>query len=198
MEFSRLRVHRSTARPKTVKLSKLLIPLAALTLCQSVFGANLLQTTTPTLTLSCSTVSGLGSNATVTIKPVTALTGINTLAVTLNAAPTGGVVVTPSSGTLTAGNSATGIVFNVNLANGCVGVTTGAPTFRFAAGGTADITVTVNTTLTATTSGLNPPPSSFALTCVKSGGVWTPGPSQTVNITSAAVGGTPFTVDNSG
>ena len=160
----------------------------------SLQATNLLTATPSSVTLSCSTSAGPGS-ATVVVKPVTALTGVNTIAVTLGAL-TGGVVVTPPVTTsLSTANQTAGLTYTLSLANGCVGVTTSAPTFHFSAGGVSDVTVTVNTTLTATTSGLSVSPSPLIVTCAKNGGTYTPAAAKTVSVTSAATGGTPFTVD---
>ena len=166
-------------------------------IANTVYGFSL--TSTPsTVTLSCTTTGGPGTAATIVIKPVTLLTGINTLAVTLGTLPPGVVAVTtPSNQTLSTTNQAAGITYTLNYAAGCAGATagSGAPTFRVNAAGTADVTVTANTTVTASASALVASPISATITCVKNGSVYTPGPAKTVGITSAATGGTPFTVD---
>ena len=160
----------------------------------SLQATNLLTATPSSVTLSCNTSTG-PSSATVVVKPVTPLTGVNTIAVTLGAL-TGGVVVTPPTTTsLSTANQTAGLTYTLSLANGCVGVTTSAPTFHFNAGGVGDVTVTVNTTLTATSSGLSVSPSPLIVTCAKNGGTYTPAAAKTVSVTSTATGGTPFTVD---
>ncbi len=187
MDFSRLRRYAASLFP-------VLIALTAGS--GTLHATNLLTASSTSVALTCSTVAGPGT-ASLTIKPATALTGSNTLAVSVGSL-TGGVVVTaPSSQTLTASNSTAGIVYTVSLAAGCVGVSNGAsPTFHFNTGGsTADVTITVNTTLVAAASGLTVSPSALTVSCVKSGNTYTPGPAQTLSVTSAATGGTPFTVD---
>ena len=174
------------------------IALSALTIFAGTMQAtNLLLATPGSVTLTCSTVSGPGLAATVTLKPVTPLTGSNTLVVTVGSLSGTGLVVTPPSvTTLSTANQGAGIIYSIRIAGGCVAASTGAPTFRFAAGGAPDVTITANNTVTATTSGLVTAPSALTVTCTRSAGpVYTPGPAQTLSVTSAAVGGTPFTVD---
>jgi uncharacterized protein (TIGR03437 family) len=164
------------------------------------FGANALTSTPSTITLSCNTASGPGTQVNITIKPAVALTGSNTIVVSLGTLPAGIVAVTtPANQTLSTANQTAGIVYTLNYAAGCVGATAGTstPTFRVNAGATPDVTVTVNSTVTASASALTPSPSSVALSCVKNGSTYTPGPAKTVSITSAATGGTAFTVDTS-
>lgn len=161
-------------------------------------ATNLLTVTTP-VTLTCSTATGPGTVATVNVKPATALTGSATIAVTFGSA-TGGLVVTaPSSATLNAANSVAGINYTVNLSPGCAGSPSGSstPTFRYSAGGVLDATVTANATVTASTTPLVASPSPVALTCTKSGSVYTPGATRTVSVTSTLSTGTAFTIDNS-
>ena len=161
----------------------------------SLKATNTLAATPSSLTISCNTATGPGATATITIKPVTALTGSNTIAVTLGSL-SGGLVVTPPSGTtLSTTTQTAGLVYTVGLVNGCVGVTNGGtPSIQFKAGGTNDVSVTVTTNVTATTSGLTAP-SAITVTCVKSGATYTPGSAVTVSVGSTATGGTPFTVD---
>jgi uncharacterized protein (TIGR03437 family) len=178
---------------------QLVLALVVLALSTGTAQATNVLTATPSaITVSCNTATGPAAAATVTIKPVTALTGASTIAVTL-AAPGGGIQVTPpQSQTLNAANSAAGITYSFVLPNGCVGVTAGPQTLQFKQGGTNDVTVTATVSLTATTSGLAPSPAAVTVTCVKSGSTYTPGAAQTVAVTSTATGGTAFTVDNSG
>ena len=162
---------------------------------------NAALTATPsTVSLTCNTATGPGSSATIAVKPTTALTGSTTIVVSVGTL-TGGVVVTaPSNQTLNATNSGasgTGITYTVSLASGCAGVSTGAPTFHFFAGGVSDVNITVNTTLTNSTSGLSVSPSAVTVNCFKNGSTYTPDISQTVSVTSTATGGTAFTVDTS-
>lgn len=178
------------------RASRAFAALLALTACTSVAHATNVLTATSPITLTCSTASGPGTAATVTVKPVTALSGSATIAVTF-AGVSGGLVVTaPSVTTLSTTNQAVGLIYTVNIVAGCVGASTGAQTFHFNAGGTSDATVTANVTVSTSTSGLVPSPNPATITCVKSGSTYTPGAAQTVSVTSTAAGGTAFTVDN--
>jgi hypothetical protein len=180
--------------------SGIIAVLLALAICTGTMqAANLLTATPNAITLTCSTVTGPGS-ATVTITPVTKLSGTSMLAVALGALPAG-ISVAPISGTLNAANSTAGITFTVTMTTTAPGCATGSfaagpLSFRFTQGGSAtlDATVNITTAQNATTSGLNVTPSTFTVICTKSGSTYTPGPAQTVSIASAATGGTPFTV----
>ena len=157
-----------------------------------------LVTTPSTVALSCNTASGPGAAVSIVVKPLPALTGVNTIAVTLGTLPAGVIAVTtPTIQTLSISNQAAGITYSINYRPGCVGATatTTAATFRVNAAGVADATVTVNPTVTTAASGLAASPSTLAISCVKNGSVYTPGPARTISVSSAAVGGTPFTVD---
>ncbi|HEY3840164.1 MAG TPA: hypothetical protein VGL72_26510, partial [Bryobacteraceae bacterium] len=162
----------------------------------TVLGAGMMRANTLTVTgspaaVTCNTATGPGTAATITVKPGTALTTGQTLAVTLTS-PGGGLVVTPSSPqTFTFASQI--LTYTVNTAAGCAGNTTGSTTLTFTpAGGTAN-TATVADTVTSTTSALVA--SAVTVTCVytspSSVPTWTPGPAQTVSVTSAATGGTP-------
>jgi uncharacterized protein (TIGR03437 family) len=166
--------------------------LAAVFCGGNLFALSLATTSTPAIT--CSTVAGPGAAANIVIKPLTALSGASTIAVTFTPPGAGLVVTPPSAGTtLTAANQSAGLTYTVAVTSGCVGATTGSTSVQFKAGGTNDITVAVATTVTATASGLAA--SAVTISCTKSGATYTPGPAQTISVTSAATGGTPFTVD---
>ncbi len=190
---------RTSAKQIAETLSRAsLLTFALMTSAASMHAVNLL-TVTPTtpIVLTCSTANGPGTAVSVTIKPVTALTGSNTIVVTF-AAPTGGVAITaPSSTTLTAANSAAGLIYSVNMAAGCAGAASGASTstITFKAGGTNDVTSTANITVTAATTPLVASPTPITLTCTLSGSTYTPAAAQTISVTSAAIGGTNFTID---
>ncbi len=187
----KLRVH--TTRNGLRAFAALLALTAGSAALQAV---NVLSVASPTATVTCSTATGPGAAATIVVKPVTLLTGTNTLVVTFTPPGAGLVVTAPSTATLSTTNQAAGLAYTVVVANGCVGASTGSTTLTFKAGGTNDVTVAVGDTVTATTSGLSASP--VTITCAKSGGSYTPGLAQTVSVTSAAAGGTSFTVDNSG
>ena len=150
-------------------------------------------------TVTCSTVSGPGAAATINIKPLVALTGVNTIGITFTAPGSGLLVTAPQATSLTAANSVAGINYTVVVANGCVGASTGAVNvqFKVTIGNAApanDVVAVVNNTVTASASGLIAP--AVIITCTKVGSVYTPGPAQTASITSSATGGTAFTIDN--
>ncbi len=148
--------------------------------------------------ITCSTATGPGAPATITIKAFTALTGTNTIAVTF-ATPGNGLVVTaPGTPTLTTANNSSGLVYSVSAAPGCVGNSTAITAIQFSAGGTSDVSASVSDTVTATTSGLVASPSAITVQCALAGTTYTPGIAQTVSITSGASGGTPFSLTTSG
>ena len=174
--------------------------LALLAISQTANGQNVVVASPSTIALTCSTSTGPGTNATINIKPRVALTGSSTVAVTLGTLPNGVIAVTtPSVQTLSTANQTAGINYVVNFRAGCGSATAGTATttFRFNAGGTADATITTSTTVTATASALVASPAPITITCVKSGSTYTPSAAKTLAVTSAATGGTPFTVDTS-
>lgn len=154
------------------------------------------------INIACTTgTTGPAPGVAITVKPVTSLVSPNTLAVSLGTLPAG-IVVTPTTGTLTAANQVAGIVFTVRAAPGCSGATAGTNlpvNFRFNYGSSATPGSTVNIayTVNATATPLTPSPSSVSLSCTLSGSTYTLGAAQTVSVTSGitlANGGTPFTV----
>jgi Putative Ig domain len=157
------------------------------------------------INVTCSSLSGPGTAATVVVKPATTIAaGGAAIPVSLGTLPAG-IVVTPTTASLTTANQTAGVTFTVNAVAGCAGATAGtnSVTFRFAygSGPTLGATVTIAYAVTATTTPLTPTPTSLALTCVLNGGTYTPGPAQTTSIASAvtlANGGTPFTIDTTG
>jgi len=191
MDSSVLRRHGST----------LFALMVALTVGSSALKAtgNLLSATASATTLTCNTQTGT-TPATIVIKPVTALTGSATIAVTY-ASVNGGLTVSPASGTLNSTNGGTGgagLTFTVSFAAGCTGVTNAATTpIAFKQAGTSDVSVTITTNLTATVSGLSASPSPVTITCVASGSSspysYSVGPAVAVNVLSTAANvGTPF------
>ncbi len=172
--------------------------------------------------LTCNTATGPGPSATIVVKPLAPLVSPNQIIVsatplsgsgtvnTLNGSGASNVVITaPSNQTLTSTN--TSLTYTISLAAtpavGCQGLTTAAPTFFFnhiagttSAPGTTvvgDVGSTVNTSVTATTSGLVAP-ATVNVTCIKNGSSYFPGPAQTISVTSTATGGTVFGLDTSG
>jgi uncharacterized protein (TIGR03437 family) len=152
--------------------------------------------------MTCNTATGTTPQA-IVVKPVAALSGTTTIAVTF-AALSGGITVSPSSATLNSTNGAAsgaGVTFTVTFAAGCVGVVNAAtPAIQFKAGGTNDVAVTVTTNVVSTATGLAPNPNSVTVTCVANGGSsYTAGAVQTINVFSTAANvGSPFTITTSG
>jgi len=192
----------TSQRPRTTAPA-LWLALAAFTLVAPAASAQNLLTATPsTLSLTCSTVTGPGAAATVVVRPVTNLTGSNTIVVTFGSVGAGLVVTAPNVTTLSTANQAAGLSYTVRVANGCAGAATAARTFRFSAGANADVLVTANLTVTVgANSSLTPTPTAVNLVCTRTPGspnpTYTPGPAVLMAVRSATVGGTPFTVDNS-
>ena len=192
MNSKNLGVHLTAVKPRTVAFLQYVPAVLAILACSgSLQAQNRLSYTPSTITLSCNTSSGPGTAATVVVKPVTALTGTATLAVSLPTTLPGGLTVTaPTVQTLSTANQAAGITYSFNIASGCTGASTGAVTFKFKAGGVDDNTVTANVTVTAP---LTVNPSAITLFCTLSGSTYTPAAPVTVSVTAAAP--TAFTVD---
>src|ERR1039458_2305483 len=115
------------------------VALAAATLGSGVLQAFPATTyklglSTSSFTSTCSTVTGPGAATTITVKPTTALTGSNTIVVTLSTRTCGISVTAPPITTLSTTNQAAGIAYSVKAAVGCVGMTNAAtPAFNFLA-----------------------------------------------------------------
>jgi hypothetical protein len=152
----------------------------------------LLTTTPATISLTCDTATGPGPAATIVVKPASPLT-TNTIAVTLGGLTAGLVVTPPAPAMLNSSNQSQGLAYSINVAAGCAGIASGPAMIRFNAGGVADAAVTATTAVTALASPLAASPVIF--TCVRSAGPpvsYAPGAVQTISVTSAATGGTPF------
>ena len=157
------------------------------------------------INVTCSSLTGPGTAVNVVVKPTTPIgAGGAAIPVSLGTLPPG-IVVSPTTASLTTANQTAGVTFSVNAAAGCAGATAGtnSVTFRFAYGSTPTLsaTVTIAYAVTATTSPLTPTPTSLALTCVLNASVYTSGLAQTTSVASAvplANGGTPFTIDTTG
>ncbi len=160
-------------------------------------AANVLTVSPASVALTCNTATGPGTPGTIVVKPVATLT-TNTLSVSVSASNGELVVTPPASTVLNAASQSQGLTYSVNMAPGCAGASTGSATIRFYSSGVPDAQVTVTTGLTATASALVAAP--VTVTCVRRAGspvTYTPGPSQTITVTSAAAGGTPFSLDAS-
>jgi hypothetical protein len=142
-------------------------------------------------TLTCSSAAGT-TPKTVTVTPTTAITATSTTSYAVSVAsglPSWLIVTPPSNATLDKNNPAS-VAFTFTLAPGCAGVTAaGSPlTVTFKYGTTADITIAI--TIAApdmSASALNA--SSITVTCDTN---HINAPAQTVLVTSAAIGGSPF------
>lgn len=175
------------------RCTRALVTLLALTAGAGTIKATNLLTATASVTVTCNTATGPGPAQNIVVKPATTLTGSNTIVVSFSPAGNGLVVTAPTVQTLSTGNQSTGITYTVTVNAGCANATQGATTLQFTAGGANDVTTSVTDNLTATTSALTANP--VTISCVLSGGTYTPGPAQTISVTSAATGGTPFSVD---
>ena len=174
MKFSSTR-HSLMSVSSASMLRAYLVLFLLATFSNTSYGLSLV-TTPSTVALSCNTASGPGTAVSIVVKPLPALTGSTTIAVTLGTLPAGVIAVTtPTVQTLSVSNQAAGITYSLNYRPGCVGATstTTAATFRVNAGGTADATVTFNPTVTTAASALAAAPSTLAITCVKNGSVYT-------------------------
>ncbi|MGD0772665.1 MAG: putative Ig domain-containing protein [Candidatus Solibacter sp.] len=169
--------------------------LAGVLCCGGLQAANLLTAAPGTIALTCNTLNGPGPAATIVVKPAAALT-TNAIAVTLGGLSAELVVTPLAPAVLTSQNQSQGITYTVSLAAGCAAAANGTTTIRFYAGGVADVAVTASTSVTAVASALVASP--VTITCVRNTAPavsYTPGPSATALLISAAPGGTPFVVD---
>ena len=169
-------------------------PLAVLSLalCTGTLHATATLVANPSaVTLSCDTVLG-ATPATVGITLASAGSAVN-VPVTAPAGP----VVLPSPATQSVGSNVTAVNYTFSVAAGCKGATNGqVVVLTFTPGTGTALTVSATLNITNSASALAPSPSSVVISCTKNGASYTPGASQTVNVTSPAPGGTPFTVDN--
>src|SRR5579872_6060096 len=180
------------------------LTLFALTIGAGSMRANTLLNANPTVTgsVTCSTLTGLGAPATVGVKTASALTG--TAQVTVTFVPVAGLVITPASIVLTSANSQSAAnLFTVNAAPGCVGLTSpGNPVVNSIQFKTVEVTPTlalandasasVTSTLTVNGSGLAAP--AITVYCSHPSSYVPSSTPAVVSVTSAAVGGIPFTV----
>jgi uncharacterized protein (TIGR03437 family) len=140
------------------------------------------------VTLTCSTTAGPGAAVNIVLKPAGAI-GASTYAVTYTNMA-GFTITAPATTSITSSNATAGITYSIQANAGCTGV---SGTLQFLVGGVNDVTVAITDTVTATAALVAP--ATLAISCTLNSGTYTPGPAQTVSVTSAASGGTPFTVD---
>ncbi len=178
--------------------------LLALTFGAGTMQANLLSVTqnnvaVTSVAVSCNTQTGTGTAQTVVIKASPALTGSHQIAVTFSLPnPSGGIVVT-APGTPTLSATVTSLTYTINTSPGCVSNASNTKVLQFlsaldSGSAVGDVTLSVvDTVTTASASGLVAAP--VTVSCTRTAGpTYTPGPAQTVSVTSAASGGIPFTV----
>src|SRR5580700_8633996 len=165
------------------------IPLAVLALAISAGAAHAasLVANPATVTLTCDTVLGPNPVTVGITLAVGASAGNVTVTATAGTAATSAVVL-PSPAVLSVSSTTVATNFTFNMAAGCKGVTA-ATTL------TLTVTTTMGTITTASGSALAPSPSAVTVICSKSGSTYTQGTAQTVNVTSPAYLGTPFTVN---
>lgn len=157
--------------------------------------------------VTCNTLTGPGTSATITVTPFLALSGASTIAVTYGTVGNGLVVTPPASTTL--GNGTTSLAYTVSAPAGCVGTSSTSTGITFKNAGTADVIANVTDTVTVTPnqSPLVFAPSPVTIRCIytpsgnspaSNSSNYAPAAAQTISITSAETGGTPFTVDTTG
>ena len=174
------------------------IPLALLALAIStgtMHATATIQSNPSSIALTCDTVLG-PTPLSVAVTLVSA--GSATLVTVTSAVTTSTTVANAPTTAVTlpaAANTGTSFIFA--MAPGCktasVGVSQMTITFTPASG--TGFSVTATLTVTASGTALAPSPSAVSLTCTKSGSSYT-GSTATVNVTSPANLGTPFTVNS--
>lgn len=185
-----------------MRFLKVLLAILALVICTGTLQATATIVGPASITLSCDTLAG-PSTTTVNITLASGTTPY-TVKVTGTSgllAPTGPVSFASSytSAGLSVTSTSTATVFSVTMAPGCQGtVPGGTPQLIFTPTGSTgtvgtvlNIPVVINIT-TSNGSALVPSPSSLTFTCNKTSGAVTS--AQTVSVSSAATGGTPFTI----
>lgn len=178
----------------TNHFSKTLLPVGlALAFCGAMLqGATLVQSPVTTITISCDTV--LGPAPAVNVGIVLGAAGTLTVTPTVTGAAAAAVVA-PAAQSVTSTTVATNFAFR--MAAGCKGGTNGQTVvLNFTPSAGTALTINATLAITNTATALATSPSPVIITCQKAGAVYTPGSSVTVNVTSAANFGTPFTVDN--
>jgi len=184
------------------------IPLAVLAL--AIFTGTLqaatfaVQTGAPT-TITCDTVLGLSANTVVSITLATAATASQNALATVTAGTTGTpgnpLAVTVVTGSTSVPNSTNYVPFQFKMQPGCKNAVDGA-TLNFVftgslGGASAALSVPIVMHVTGSSAtALSLSPSALTVQCTRAGTTDTPvSGAQTVNITSAANGGTAFSVD---
>jgi len=183
-----------------MRFLKVLLAILALVICTGSLQATATLVANPTsLTLNCDTFSG-PTAAPVGITLAAAGSALN-VTVTASAglsSASGGPVVLPSPAQLAVNSTTVATSFSFIIAPGCKGTVPGGTlqlTFTPTTGTALVVPVTLSI-VTSHGSALVPSPSSLSFTCNKSNSTISPSGPQTINVTSQAMNGTPFTVTN--
>jgi hypothetical protein len=171
----------------------------------NLLSASATTLTTPTASVTCSTLTGPGASQSLVIHASGAPTGFS---IVVGVIQTPGVKVTaPAAVILNTTTNTAGLTFTVSAAPGCANSTTGnANSFSVQftsslnnASAVNDVSATITDTVANTTASALVA-SGVSLTCGynATGPVYVPGSPKIVSVTSAANLGTPFTVNNSG
>jgi len=181
-----------------IHFSKVPLAVLALTMFTGAVHAASLTANPAAVTLTCDTVLGPNPVTVGIMLAVGASAGNVTVTATAGTAATTAVVL-PSPAVLSVSSTTVATNFTFNMAAGCKGVTAATTltlTFTLAGGATPlTVTATMGTITTASGTALAPSPSAVTVICTKSGSTYTAGTAQTVNVTSPAYLGTPFTVN---
>lgn len=177
--------------------ARAVVALLGLTACMGTMqAANVLVANPTAVSINCDP-GGSSTTATVVVKPVATLTGTTSITVGLGTIPSPVAVTAPGAVILNSSTQAAGLTYTIGFASSvssCSGLPSSV-TFNFKSGTTTDVAVTVN----IGTIGITATPALTTVTCTKVGSTYTPGPAQTISMTSTTVGTTtvPFTVDTS-
>ncbi len=179
-----------------IHFSKLPLAMLALALFTGASQAASLVANPTSVTLTCDTVLG-PAPVTVGILLATGATA-NTVTVTSTAgtAPTTALSALPGPQTVSSTTVATN--FTLTAAAGCKNMTLNSVltvTFTLTGGATPLVVNVTMGAVTSTGTALAPSPAAVNLICTKSGSTYTAGSAATVNVTSPAYLGTPFTVN---
>lgn len=185
---------------------KVLLAILALGICTGTLQATATLVANPTtLTLNCDTSTGpVSGTVGITLYASGSALNVTVTASTGLASPSGPVVM-PGTVQHSVGSTSAAVNYTFTMQAGCAGtVPSGTTQLTFTpytstgtATGTA-LNVPVVLNITHTTSALSPSVSSLNFTCNTTASSVSPSGAQTINVTSAATGGTPFTIASSG
>jgi large repetitive protein len=150
------------------------------------------------ITLTCDTVLGPNPVTVGIVLASGATAGNVTVTATAGTAATTAIVL-PSPAVQNVSSTTVPTNFTFNMAAGCKGVTAATSltlTFTLVGGATPlTVATAMGAITTASGTALAPSPSSVILSCTKSGTTYSAGSAQTLNVTSPANLGTPFTIN---